>query len=209
MKSQVLHYAVWCNISGEAAGEIWDWSLLGVKGLNTSSIAVIFTNSSDLRSKWGERGISTLQRPVHTTRRQTNTVLQATSSSVIPAIELTERSFCLYWLLADENRARIYDQVSSICYLLGFQNTRHVLRYRRNSSCVLPWTCRRSNNQQICIPLELRRELSARHIPSSLKSGRHTTALPERPVKQINICSSRRCDGWVSLCQWNRSTFVH
>ena len=29
MKSQVLH-TVWCNISGEAAGEIWNWSLLGV-----------------------------------------------------------------------------------------------------------------------------------------------------------------------------------
>ena len=32
MKSQVLH-TVWCNISGEAAGGIWNWSLLGVKGL--------------------------------------------------------------------------------------------------------------------------------------------------------------------------------
>ena len=32
MKSQVLH-TVWCNISGEAAGEVWTWSLLGVKGL--------------------------------------------------------------------------------------------------------------------------------------------------------------------------------
>ena len=32
MKSQVLH-TVWCNITGEAAGEIWIWSLLGVKGL--------------------------------------------------------------------------------------------------------------------------------------------------------------------------------
>ena len=32
MQSQVLH-TVWCNISGEAAGEIWHWSLLGVKGL--------------------------------------------------------------------------------------------------------------------------------------------------------------------------------
>ena len=32
MKSQVLH-TVWCNISCEAAGEIWNWSLLGVKGL--------------------------------------------------------------------------------------------------------------------------------------------------------------------------------
>ena len=26
MESQVLH-TVWCNISGEAAGEIWHWSL--------------------------------------------------------------------------------------------------------------------------------------------------------------------------------------
>ena len=32
MKSQVLH-TVWCNISGEATGEIWHWSLLGVKGV--------------------------------------------------------------------------------------------------------------------------------------------------------------------------------
>ena len=32
MKSQVL-YTAWCYISGEAAGEIWHWSLLGVKGL--------------------------------------------------------------------------------------------------------------------------------------------------------------------------------
>ena len=31
MESQVLH-TVWCNISGEATGEIWYWSLLGVKG---------------------------------------------------------------------------------------------------------------------------------------------------------------------------------
>ena len=32
MKSQVLH-TVWCYISTEAAGEVWNWSLLGVKGL--------------------------------------------------------------------------------------------------------------------------------------------------------------------------------
>ena len=31
MKRHNLH-TVWCNISGEAAGEIWHWSLLGVKG---------------------------------------------------------------------------------------------------------------------------------------------------------------------------------
>ena len=33
MKSQVL-YTVWCYISGEAAGEIWNWSFLGVKRLS-------------------------------------------------------------------------------------------------------------------------------------------------------------------------------
>ena len=32
MKNQVLH-TVWCNISGVNEGELWDWSLLGVKGL--------------------------------------------------------------------------------------------------------------------------------------------------------------------------------
>ena len=41
MKSQVLH-TVWCNISGEAAGEIWyDWSLSGVKGLMTSPFSFV------------------------------------------------------------------------------------------------------------------------------------------------------------------------
>ena len=34
MKSQVL-LTVWCNISGGAGGEIWHWSLSGVKGLKT------------------------------------------------------------------------------------------------------------------------------------------------------------------------------
>ena len=33
MKNQVLH-TVWCNISAEAAGEIWDWSLLGSERAN-------------------------------------------------------------------------------------------------------------------------------------------------------------------------------
>ena len=32
MKSQVLH-TVWCDISGEAAGEIWYWSLLEAQRL--------------------------------------------------------------------------------------------------------------------------------------------------------------------------------
>ena len=41
MKSQVLH-TVWCNISGEDEGEIWNWSLFRVKGL----ILTLFLRSS-------------------------------------------------------------------------------------------------------------------------------------------------------------------
>ena len=39
MKTKFPYCVTWCNISGisgEAAGEIWNWSLLGVKGLSTS-----------------------------------------------------------------------------------------------------------------------------------------------------------------------------
>ena len=36
MKSQVLH-TVWCNISGDAVGEIWNWSFLGMKRLTSST----------------------------------------------------------------------------------------------------------------------------------------------------------------------------
>ena len=35
MKSHVFHTA-WCNIYGEAAGEIWNWSLFGGKGFKAS-----------------------------------------------------------------------------------------------------------------------------------------------------------------------------
>ena len=35
MKNPVL-YTVWCYISGEAAGEIWSWSLLGLRGFTFS-----------------------------------------------------------------------------------------------------------------------------------------------------------------------------
>ena len=44
MKSQLLH-TPWRNISGEAAGEIWKWSPLGVKGLKCTSVSK-FTNST-------------------------------------------------------------------------------------------------------------------------------------------------------------------
>ena len=44
MKSQVLH-TVWCYISGEAAsGVIWNWSLLGVKGLICRWIQITRSN---------------------------------------------------------------------------------------------------------------------------------------------------------------------
>ena len=43
-KRRVLH-TVWCNISGEAAGKIWNWSLLGVKGLNVRQSGSICLSS--------------------------------------------------------------------------------------------------------------------------------------------------------------------
>ena len=45
MKSHVLH-TVWCNIPGEAAGEIWSWSLLGVKGLKLNNRDLTFVAAS-------------------------------------------------------------------------------------------------------------------------------------------------------------------
>ena len=39
MKSQAL-LTVWCNISGGAGGEIWHWSLSGVKGLRSIIICL-------------------------------------------------------------------------------------------------------------------------------------------------------------------------
>ena len=40
MKSQVL-LTVWCNISGGAGGEIWHWSLSGVKGLMRFNVIAV------------------------------------------------------------------------------------------------------------------------------------------------------------------------
>ena len=45
MKCQVLHTA-WCYIPGKAAGEIWNWSLLGVKGLNHKSPIYVIARRS-------------------------------------------------------------------------------------------------------------------------------------------------------------------
>ena len=53
MKSQVLG-TLWCNISGEAAGEILNWPLLGVKG---SSFRTIFSVTSRIRS-WLDSSIT-------------------------------------------------------------------------------------------------------------------------------------------------------
>ena len=51
MKSQVLHTA-WCHISGEAAGEIWTWSLLGVKGKQRKlDVVIIRGRKGDVRGR--------------------------------------------------------------------------------------------------------------------------------------------------------------
>ena len=63
MKSQVLH-TVWCNISGEAAGEIWNWSLFGMKGLNALClIKFCFPAHSLSRLRWRSRRSDLVLRP--------------------------------------------------------------------------------------------------------------------------------------------------
>ena len=57
MESQVLH-TVWCNIAGEAAGEIWNWSFLGVKGLKADLDGTTLTHDCRMQ----------LAHVIHTTR---------------------------------------------------------------------------------------------------------------------------------------------
>ena len=57
MKSQVLHTGQ-CNISGEAAGEIWDWSLLGVKGLKEDKSAPFVWFSTLQWRRFGRESVS-------------------------------------------------------------------------------------------------------------------------------------------------------
>ena len=52
MKSQVL-LTVWCHISGEATGEIWHWSLSGVKGLtNQIDVKYVFPRCRFAQCHW-------------------------------------------------------------------------------------------------------------------------------------------------------------
>ena len=74
MKSQVLH-TVWCNISGEAAGEIWTWSLLGVKGL----AGYFRTTTSQARESWFVFNIILLLK----SRSNERNMLHATSSNIV------------------------------------------------------------------------------------------------------------------------------
>ena len=53
MKSQIPH-TVRCNISGEAAEEIWHWSLLGVKGLKGWE-NVLFELGGERARAWADR----------------------------------------------------------------------------------------------------------------------------------------------------------
>ena len=56
MKSQVLH-TVWCNIPGEAAGEIWNWSpsVVRILSQNSNQVAQIQTRETDGRNLRGRR----------------------------------------------------------------------------------------------------------------------------------------------------------
>ena len=77
MKSQVL-LTVWCNISGEAAGEIWHWSLSGVKGLRSTPClcnVIFLLNTADATSFKYERDYFNL-RAASTSVRLTQSVTE-------------------------------------------------------------------------------------------------------------------------------------
>ena len=61
MKSQVLHTAR-CNITGEAAGEHWHWSLLGMKGLIINTALCWIAACCSLRARHRPVPIVTQQR---------------------------------------------------------------------------------------------------------------------------------------------------
>ena len=68
MKSQVL-YIVRCNISDEAAGEIWNWSPLGEKGLSNPNIEIdqfianIGTLYMDAQFTYTDDSVTSLSQP--------------------------------------------------------------------------------------------------------------------------------------------------
>ena len=78
MKSQVLH-AVWCNISGEAAGEISTSSLLGVKGLmKEKQTSILAAHSERTKKRTPQNNLISVYNnecdffPIITMRRQAN-----------------------------------------------------------------------------------------------------------------------------------------
>ena len=56
-KAKFCIHTVWCNISGDAAGELWDWSLLGVKELKVGRMHFFNLGvkgiTDDSFDKWG------------------------------------------------------------------------------------------------------------------------------------------------------------
>ena len=67
MKSQVL-LTLWCNISGDAAEEIWSWSPVGVKGLTLSLPSSKRTFSQTFwrdMYKWGSDNFGSVKARLH------------------------------------------------------------------------------------------------------------------------------------------------
>ena len=99
MKSQVLHI-VWCNISGEAAGEIWTWSLLGVEAWidpETQYLVSIIPdklvqyNCRKLHCARGKWSLARDELCTGIARHRENTYFDVTSSALPWSCKLDER----------------------------------------------------------------------------------------------------------------------
>ena len=91
MKNHVFH-AVWCYISDEAAGEIWNWSLSGVRGFNCSLLVTPYVLAKRMQHfdttscnivVWCCTTLNRSLTLVGETRGQTDATLGTTSCNVV------------------------------------------------------------------------------------------------------------------------------
>ena len=129
MKSQVLH-TVWCNISGGAGGEIWHWSLSGVKGLNGLLFAFKFISPLRNVSRLCDMSISYKHRDkYHSEPRVPQSPIHPRRPRGIRSPQLPARPTICPWVSEDETDSAspgwvkffilIYDPANCMCLTLS------------------------------------------------------------------------------------------
>ena len=123
MKSQVLQ-TVWCDISGEAAGEISSWSLLGVKiiinlcGMNPSAVPSQVRSQAPFRYCFGPRSLLVMYWPLVCARYY---LYSSTGPGTNPGSHCAHltRNFRLY----QDWAAHRSDQLCAVCLRKGVSDS--------------------------------------------------------------------------------------